>query len=63
EINPIEQFWAVVKHKVKRNQLMESRMLSQRITEAYNNIPLYHLVTITQHSKSHFENCLNKVSI
>lgn len=63
ELNPIEQFWALVKHKVKRNQLMESETLSQRISEACDSVPLLHLVNIIQHSKNHFENCLNKVPI
>lgn len=55
ELNPIEQFRAIVKHKVKRKQLMESEMLAQRIVEACNNVPLSHLVNITQHSKNYFE--------
>lgn len=63
ELNPIEQFWAIVKHKVKRNQLMESETLAQRITEACNDVPLSHLVNLTQHSKNHSQNCLNKVPI
>lgn len=63
ELNPIEQFWSIVKHKVKRNQLMESETLAQRITEACNQVPISHLFNITQHSKNHLENCLNKVPI
>lgn len=63
ELNPIEQFWSIVKHKVKRNQLMESETLAQRITEACNQVPTSHLFNITQHSKNHLKNCLNKVPI
>lgn len=63
ELNPIEQFWAIVKHKLKRNQPMESETLAQRITEACNLVPLSHLVNITQHSKNPFENCLNIIPI
>lgn len=47
ELNPIEQFCAIVKYNVKCNQLMESETLTQRITEACNNAPLSHLVNIT----------------
>ncbi|KAG1441154.1 hypothetical protein G6F56_011611 [Rhizopus delemar] len=34
ELNPIEQFWAVVKGKVKRNKLNDLETLTSRITEA-----------------------------
>ncbi|GAA5809628.1 hypothetical protein MFLAVUS_003040 [Mucor flavus] len=59
ELNPIEQFWAIV----KRNQLTEPETLAQRVTEACNDVPLSHLVNIIQHSKNHFQNYLNKVPI
>lgn len=45
---------------MKGNQLMESEMLAQRITEDYNDVFLSHLVSITQYSKRHFESCLKK---
>lgn len=50
ELNSIEQSWATVKHKLKRNQLMESETLAQRITGACNLVFfLSHLINITQH--------------
>ncbi|KAI9340331.1 hypothetical protein BD770DRAFT_465376, partial [Pilaira anomala] len=58
-MNPIEQFWAIVKH----NKLMKFETLAQRITEACNQVPLSQLVNITEHSKNLFENCSNKVPL
>jgi hypothetical protein len=34
ELNPIEQFWSVVKSKVKRNKFLEKESLMTRISEA-----------------------------
>ncbi|KAL1927158.1 hypothetical protein VTP01DRAFT_5121 [Rhizomucor pusillus] len=38
ELNPIEQFWSVVKSKVKRNRLLENETPMTRISEASNSI-------------------------
>ncbi|KAI8096114.1 hypothetical protein BDF21DRAFT_321868, partial [Thamnidium elegans] len=59
ELDPIEQFWVTVKHKVKRNQLMGFETCYIRINISYSDVPLSHLVNITQCSKIHFGNCLN----
>ncbi|KAL1932979.1 hypothetical protein VTP01DRAFT_8657 [Rhizomucor pusillus] len=40
ELNPIEQFWSVVKSKVKRNRLLERQTLMTRISEASNSLRL-----------------------
>ncbi|KAI8360706.1 hypothetical protein EDC96DRAFT_414705, partial [Choanephora cucurbitarum] len=63
ELNPIEQFWAVVKAKVKRSKLTDSETLVSRIIEAAESIPVEHLKGFIQHSVNQFQNCLNKVPI
>ena len=63
ELNPIEQFWALVKSQTKRHKLQDRETLEARITEAANDIPIQHLQNIILHSKNHFFNCLNKTHI
>lgn len=58
ELNPIEQFWSIVKNKVKRSQFQTKEDLSTRITEACNNVPPEHLRAFVQHSVNIFEDCL-----
>lgn len=50
ELNPIEQFWAAVKGKVKRNKLSDLETLTSRITEAAEAIPVQHIRGFVQHS-------------
>ncbi|ORE11256.1 hypothetical protein BCV72DRAFT_190534, partial [Rhizopus microsporus var. microsporus] len=50
ELNPIEQFWAIVKNKVKRSSFEVTEDLATRITEAYNSVPLKHLQAFVQNS-------------
>ncbi|KAG1137738.1 hypothetical protein G6F37_011318 [Rhizopus arrhizus] len=38
ELNPIEQFWSVVKNKVKRGVFSDNEDLKTRIAEACNNV-------------------------
>ncbi|EIE90496.1 hypothetical protein RO3G_15207 [Rhizopus delemar RA 99-880] len=38
EFNPIEQFWAVAKSKVKRHRFLQEDTLSKRIKEACNSV-------------------------
>lgn len=38
ELNPIEQFWSVVKNKLKREKLLEKETISSRIKEACNSV-------------------------
>lgn len=38
ELNPIEQFWSVVKSKLKREKLLEAETLNSRIAEACQSV-------------------------
>ena len=60
ELNPIEQFWSVVKSKLKREKLLETETLNTRIAEACNKIFFSDLEGFCRHSVSKFETCLNK---
>lgn len=60
ELNPIEQFWAVVKGKMKRDRLMNEENLSSRITDACNDISVSDLYGFCNHSKHQIINCYNK---
>jgi transposase len=59
ELNPIEQFWAIVKNKVKRSRFEDKEDLFTRFTEACNSVPPNHLHAFVQHSVNVFEKCLN----
>ncbi|CEG71397.1 hypothetical protein RMATCC62417_07142 [Rhizopus microsporus] len=50
ELNPIEQFWSVVKSKVKRNKFFEKETLITRISEASNSLRLRDFEGIVSHS-------------
>jgi transposase len=63
ELNPIEQFWSVLKGKVKRSQFNDTEDLTTRISEACLQIRVSTLVNIIQHSVNTFEKCLNKEPI
>lgn len=63
ELNPIEQFWALVKRKVRREKLKDTETLQERIVDAANEVPIQHLENIIQHSKNQFDNCLNHIPI
>ncbi|KAG2192802.1 hypothetical protein INT47_005349 [Mucor saturninus] len=63
ELNPIEQLWAIVKGKVKRNKLSDVESLTTRIIEAGESVPVEHLVAFIQHSVNQFDNCLKKIPI
>ncbi|KAG1145525.1 hypothetical protein G6F37_003396 [Rhizopus arrhizus] len=60
ELNPIEQFWAVLKSKVKLTKFSDIEILSSRIIKASEAIPVEHLQHFIQHSVNQFGNCLNK---
>ncbi|KAL1926409.1 hypothetical protein VTP01DRAFT_5738 [Rhizomucor pusillus] len=40
DLNPIEQFWSVVKSKVKRDRFLETETLMTRISEASESLSL-----------------------
>ncbi|KAG1446601.1 hypothetical protein G6F56_009515 [Rhizopus delemar] len=63
ELNPIEQFWAIVKGKVRRNKLTDLESLTTRIIEVNESVPAEHIRAFIQHSVNQFDNCLNKVDI
>ena len=63
ELNPIEQFWALVKRKVRHEKLQDTETLQDRIVDAANEVPIEHLRNIIQHSKNQFDNCLNYIPI
>jgi hypothetical protein len=60
ELNPIEQFWAVLKNKVKRSQFSDVEDLRSRITEASQEISIQTIRNIISHSVNCFEKCLDK---
>ncbi|KAL1926038.1 hypothetical protein VTP01DRAFT_7131 [Rhizomucor pusillus] len=59
ELNPIEQFWSVVKSKVKRNSFLESETLMTRISEASNSLKLSDFKGFVSHSYRCLDNCRN----
>ncbi|KAG0930755.1 hypothetical protein G6F57_011662 [Rhizopus arrhizus] len=63
ELNPIEQFWALVKRKVRRQKLKDTETLQERIVDAANEVPIQRLENIIQLSKNQFDNCLNHIPI
>ena len=57
ELNAIENFWAIVKGKMKCENLMTEETLSQRIADAYNNVRISDLRGFCGHSKRHITYC------
>ncbi|KAG2215958.1 hypothetical protein INT45_010102 [Circinella minor] len=60
ELNPIENFWSILKGTVKRSMFEETEDLKTRISEASESISRKSLCNIAQHSINNFEKCLNK---
>ncbi|RCH85203.1 hypothetical protein CU097_008583 [Rhizopus azygosporus] len=60
ELNSIEQFWAIVKGKMKCDRLMNEENLCSRITDACNDILISDLNGFCNHSKRQIVNCYNK---
>ncbi|EIE77712.1 hypothetical protein RO3G_02416 [Rhizopus delemar RA 99-880] len=63
ELNPIEQFWALVKRKVQREKFEDTETLQDIIINAAKEVSIRHLRNIIQHSKNQFDNCLNYIPI
>ncbi|KAG1037484.1 hypothetical protein G6F43_012858 [Rhizopus delemar] len=59
ELNPIEQFWSVVKSKVKRHRFLEKETLMTRISEASNSLKLSDFQGIVRHSHKCLDKCRN----
>jgi transposase len=60
ELNPIEQFWAVAKSKIKRHWFLQEDTLSKRITEACNNVEKGHFKGFVSHSYKCWDKCRNR---
>ncbi|KAG1140519.1 hypothetical protein G6F37_009011 [Rhizopus arrhizus] len=60
ELNPIEQFWALVKRKLKQGRMMTEENLSSRIADACNQVLISNLYGFASHSKRQIMNCYNK---
>ncbi|KAG0177271.1 hypothetical protein DFQ28_009577 [Apophysomyces sp. BC1034] len=52
ELNPIEQFWSVVRNKVKRSELSDKEDLRTRITETCNTMILSSNTMILLHENT-----------
>lgn len=60
ELNPIEQFWSVVKAKLKRHRLLEEETLTSRIRDACNEVYFSDLKGFCKYSVSKFDDCLQR---
>jgi transposase len=60
ELNPIEQFWSVVKSKVKRNKFLEKETLMTRISKASNSLRLSDFEGFVWHSYKCLDKCRNR---
>lgn len=60
ELNPIEQFWSVVKSKLKRVALLSEETLSTRIAEACNQVMISDLRGFCRYSASRQDDCLER---
>ncbi|KAI8082579.1 uncharacterized protein B0P05DRAFT_468253 [Gilbertella persicaria] len=59
----IEQFWSIIKAKVRRTKLSNIETLTTRIIEASEAVPIVHLENIIQHSANQFEKCQNEMPL
>ncbi|KAG0758535.1 hypothetical protein G6F62_006361 [Rhizopus arrhizus] len=62
-LNPIEQFWSVVKSKVKRSKFLEKETLMTRIGEASNSLRLSDFKMIVRHSHKCLDKCRNRQAL
>ncbi|ORY89520.1 hypothetical protein BCR43DRAFT_448395 [Syncephalastrum racemosum] len=60
ETLPIEQFWSLVKRKIKRTTYADHETLMTRIADTCNELDLQNFRAITKHSADCFEKCRNK---
>ena len=59
ELNPIEQFWSVVKSKVKHSKFLEKEALMTWISEASDSLRLSDFKGIVRHSHKCLDKCRN----
>ncbi|CEP17565.1 hypothetical protein [Parasitella parasitica] len=60
ELNPIKQFWGVVKGEMKRDRLLVEENLSDRIADACNDVLISDLYGFCNHSKRQINRCYKK---
>ena len=60
ELKPIEQFWSVVKSRVKRNRLLERETLMTRISEVSNSLRLSDFERFVSHSHKCLDKCRHR---
>ncbi|EIE79795.1 hypothetical protein RO3G_04500 [Rhizopus delemar RA 99-880] len=61
ELNPIEQFWAIVKGKLKGHRLMTEENLSSRIADAFaDNLLLFYFISMS--SNFYYEDGQEKIA-
>ncbi|KAI9484103.1 MAG: hypothetical protein EXX96DRAFT_477804 [Benjaminiella poitrasii] len=58
--NFVEQFWVLVKGKMKRHRLMKKETLSSRIGDACNDVRFSDLYDFCLHSKRQNINCFKR---
>lgn len=58
ELNPIEQFWSVVKSGVKREFILNKDTLPQVITDACNQVATSSFEGFASYSVKRFDDCL-----
>lgn len=63
ELNPIEQFWSLVKNRVKRSKFNDKEDLFTRIRDACNEVPREIIAKSVEHSAGALEKCRNKQSL
>lgn len=60
ELNPIENFWPILKGAVKRSVFQEAEDLKTRITKASENVSKKTLHNTAQDSINNSQKCLNR---
>lgn len=60
ELNPIENFWSILKGAVKRSVFQEAEDLKTRISKASESVSRKTLHNIAQHSVENFQKCFDK---
>ena len=64
ELNPIEQFWLIVKSGVKREFVIKKDTLPAKIANACNSVlPSYFECFLARYSVRRFDDCLNCLPI
>lgn len=61
ELNPIQQFWSLVKHKLKKETLLQNETLTTRISDACNAVLISDLTGFVGHSKDQIDKCEKKI--